>query len=263
MREAAEHHPALLPERDQATRPQRTPAESSQITTRMAARRGNGTARFRRGRAGIPCLPGLAHRASHGGGATPEPRADRDRGRHQRAFGRSPRQAAAALGVRAMRASSWFWLKARWTCAAPSTRDRAGSYGGCSRRTSRGWRARRPPCTWQARRRPRRESRADARPRPARAADRGRSEPAAAFSRSAGAGSRGRQRIGPCVHVDAIRPTRQLLNVTGSSARHAGYGSRTGTTRSTTSGERTEFSQVRRQGLEPRTRGLRVRCSAS
>ena len=40
-------------------------------------------------------------RAARGGGAAAEPRHDRDRGHRHRAFSRSPRQAAAALGVRA------------------------------------------------------------------------------------------------------------------------------------------------------------------
>jgi hypothetical protein len=40
-------------------------------------------------------------RTARGGGAAAEPRYDRDRGHHHRALGRSPRQATAALGVRA------------------------------------------------------------------------------------------------------------------------------------------------------------------
>ena len=62
------------------------PAESSQITTRMAARRESGMTRFRRGRAGIPCLLGLAHSR------------DRLPGRRNRRYRRPPLVAGHFIG---------------------------------------------------------------------------------------------------------------------------------------------------------------------
>jgi hypothetical protein len=69
------------------------------------------------------------------------------------------------------------------------------------------------------------------------------------------------------VHVVAVRAARQSLYVTGPGGLHAAtvnavmaVGSTIGSTALRRMGK---FSQVRRQGLEPRTRGLRVRCSAS
>ena len=67
------------------------------------------------------------------------------------------------------------------------------------------------------------------------------------------------QRVGPGVYVDAVRAARQSLYVTGPVGLHAARdavrpgGSTIGSTAVCRLGK---FSQVRRQGLEPRTRGL-------